>query len=182
MILIIITDGLLKLNIIIIIFIITIIIIIINFETGTVEVTCMYPTIRILTRFKPSTRGQSREIYWSARLQSHWGLISKALSHVITKSRASIPRTFLSMEKKPQQSSESGHNLRAACSRQGWRGLITPHLVSEIPFGAWSCSKTIRLRHSNQVQSNPSFHLQFAIAFGWGFCISNCVISVTQFD
>lgn len=59
-ILIIITKGLLKRNFIIII------IIIINFEAGIVDITCMYPTIRIFIRFKPSSRGQSRKIYWVA--------------------------------------------------------------------------------------------------------------------
>lgn len=55
MILITISDGLLKLNFIttIIIIIIIIVIIIINFEAEPVEVTCMYPTIKILTKFKP---------------------------------------------------------------------------------------------------------------------------------
>lgn len=54
MILITISDGLLKLNFITtIIIIIIIVIIIINFEAEPVEVTCMYPTIKILTKFKP---------------------------------------------------------------------------------------------------------------------------------
>lgn len=52
-----ITKGLLKRNFIIII------IIIINFEAGIVDITCIYPAIRIFTRFKPSPRGQSRKIY-----------------------------------------------------------------------------------------------------------------------
>lgn len=53
MILITISDGLLKLNFITtIIIIIIIVIIIINFEAEPVEVTCMYPTIKILTKFK----------------------------------------------------------------------------------------------------------------------------------
>lgn len=61
-ILIIITKGLLKRNFIIII------IIIINFEAGIVDIMCMYPTIRIFIRLKPSSRGQSRKIYGVANL------------------------------------------------------------------------------------------------------------------